>query len=277
MKPPATIVIGEVVRLRYKLNWFEKLPLFGQSIVVTRAREQSAALSEPLRQLGANVIELPAIEIQPAPDYSALDECISRIGSYDWLIFTSANGVRYFLERLNKSSFDTRAIRAKLCAIGPATAGALSCAHLKVDVMSEQYVAEGLLAALRNRPLEGSRILIARAAVARDVLPLELTNRGAQVDVVEAYRTVVPADLETRARETFSTKVDWVTFTSSSTAENLITAAGAGALASIRAASIGPITSATLKQYGIPVAVEAAPHTVDGVVEAILRAAIILK
>ena len=149
LKPPATIIIGEVVGLRDKLNWFERLPLFGQRIVVTRARGQAEALSSRLRALGADAIDLPTIEIQPALDYEPLDQAIAKLGSYDWLIFTSANGVRFFLERLDRSAVDLRALRARICAIGPATRAAVEALHLKVDVMGKDYVAEGMLAALR--------------------------------------------------------------------------------------------------------------------------------
>ena len=268
LKPPATIVIGDVVSLRPQLSWFEKLPLFGQRIVVTRAREQADALSVPLRQAGAEVIELPTIEIQPASDYGALDAAIGRLREYDWLIFTSVNGVRYFLDRLDLSAMDLRAIRAKLCAIGPATREALERFHLKVDVMAEDYVAEGVLEALRSHELRGAKILIARAAVARDVLPDELRARGAIVDVVEAYRTAAPADLAARANFALE-HADWITFTSSSTASNLLAACDSSLLAKIRIASIGPVTSATLANANLQVAAEAHPHTVPALVEAI--------
>jgi uroporphyrinogen III methyltransferase/synthase len=275
MKPPATVIVGEVVRLREKLNWFEMLPLFGQTVVVTRARDQAGALSAPLRQLGAEVVELPTIQIQPASDYGPLDEAIGKMGSYDWLIFTSANGVKYFLERLAASPYDTRTIHGKICAIGPATGDALAQVQLKVDVMAEHYVAEGLLAALAGYPLEGRRVLIARAAVARDILPRELAARGAQVDVVEAYRTVTPEGLAARAADILRRGPDWITFTSSSTVENLAGILGTEAWSGTKAVSIGPITSATLRKNNIHVAAEASPHTMGGVVDAILHAAII--
>jgi uroporphyrinogen III methyltransferase/synthase len=275
LKPPATIIVGEVVRLRNKLTWYEKLPLFGRRIVVTRAREQASALSTLLHTLGAEVIELPTIQIQPAADYAPLDNAIANLRDYNWLIFTSANGVRFFLERLDRSNTDLRAIQGRICAIGPATREALERFHLKVDVTAEQYVAEGLLKSLESRELKGARILIARAAVARDVLPTELSRRGAHVDVVEAYRTVVPSDLAERASSVLSRKPDWVTFTSSSTAQNLIDAVGSEALKNLPCASIGPITSATLRQNGIPVAVEASTYTIPGLVEALLKATVI--
>jgi uroporphyrinogen III methyltransferase/synthase len=274
MKPPATIVIGEVVRLREKLSWFEKLPLFGQKVVVTRAREQAGTLSGKLRELGAEVIELPTIRIEAAADYGPLDLAITNLRQYDWLIFTSVNGVRFFLECLDKSQFDTRAIQGRICAIGPATREALERFHLKVDITAEEYVAEGLLTALENTglPLPGTRALIARAAEARDLLPRELTRQGVRVDVVEAYRTVPPADLADRFAAILARKPDWITFTSSSTARNLVEAVGPDALRNIRTASIGPVTSATLREYGIPVTVEASVFTVPGLVTGIIEA-----
>ncbi len=267
LKPPATIIIGEVVGLRGKLNWFEQLPLFGQRIVVTRARGQAEALSARLRALGAEAIEVPTIEILPALDYEPLDRAIANLRDYDWLIFTSANGVRFFVEHLDRSAVDLRALRARICAIGPATRAAVEALHLKVDVMGEEYVAEGLLAALTEHDLTGRRILLPRAAVARDLVPLELARRGAQVDVVEAYRTTAPA-----AGFHLDEKADWITFTSSSTVQNFVVMAGAEALDDVKVASIGPVTSKTARSLGIEVTVEASVFTVDGLVDAILGA-----
>jgi uroporphyrinogen III methyltransferase/synthase len=274
MKPPATIIVGEVVRLRDKLNWFERLPLFGRRIVVTRAAGQAAELEARLTSLGADVVEMPTIEILPASDYSALDGAIAKLGNYDWLIFTSVNGVRFFLERLDASGTDLRSLRARICAIGPATRRAIERLHLKVDLVGEEYVAESLVEALRAVDLEGKRILIPRAAVARDVLPAALARRGARVDVVEAYRTAIPEDIADRAGEIFDAppKPDWITFTSSSTVRNFVRAAGAAALDGVKVASIGPVTTATANQLGIRVAVEARQFTTAGLVEAILEA-----
>jgi uroporphyrinogen III methyltransferase/synthase len=274
MKPPATIVIGEVVRLRDKLSWFERLPLHGQRIVVTRPREQANSLAEPLRHLGAEVIELPTIATAPARDYAALDGAIARLDSYDWLLFTSVNGVRFFLERLDGSAKDLRAIRGRVCAIGPATREALTQLHLKVDLMADEYVAEGLLARLAEHELAGSRILIARAAVARDVLPVELGRLGAHVDVVDAYETVMPDNLAQQAREAFAREPQWITFTSSSTVKNLLAAVGR-LPAGTRVASIGPVTTATLRELGARVDAEAGVYTAQGLVEAIMAASII--
>ena len=272
MKPPATIIVGEVVRLRQKLNWFEGLPLFGRRIVNTRPKGQADALSSRLKALGADVIEMPTIEIQHAADYGPLDRALSELAAYDWLIFTSANGVRCFVERLDASAVDLRALRAKICAIGPATRAAIEALHLKVDLMGREYVAEGLIEAFAAFDLAGRRVLLPRAAVARDLVPVELARRGAQVDVVEAYRTVAPEGAGTQFSKVFADrhKPDCITFTSSSTVQNFAAVAGAEALAGLKVASIGPVTTATARRLGIEVNVEARVFTVDGLVDAVL-------
>jgi uroporphyrinogen III methyltransferase/synthase len=275
LKPPTTIIVGDVVSLRNKLSWYEKLPLYGQRIVVTRARAQAGTVANMLHALGAEVIELPTIEIRPAADYGALDAAIAHLADYNWLIFTSANGVRFFFERLDLSKVDVRSIGGRICAIGPATREAIESAHLKVDVTASEYVAEGLLDALKEFDLRGTRILIARAAVARDLLPNELALRGAHVDVVEAYRTEIPANLASDAANILARKPDWITFTSSSTVQNLVSAVGAELLAGIKTASIGPVTSTTLRSHRLPVTVEASVYTVSGLIDAILAASII--
>jgi uroporphyrinogen III methyltransferase/synthase len=271
MKPPATIVIGEVVALRERFNWFEKLPLFGQRIIVTRDRRQSPLLAEPLEALGAEILFVPVIEIADPAESSSLDQAVQNLASYDWLIFTSVNGVRHFVEALDRSDRDLRDLTAKLCAIGPATGAAVEALHLRVDVMPEEYVAESLLEALAGENLRGKRILLPRAAVARDLVPVTLRERGAVVDVVEAYRTIIPAGAAARAKEALAHKPDWITFTSSSTVTNLLAVAGKEALAGIKVASIGPVTSATAREAGLTVNIEAEPHTIEGLVAAIAR------
>ena len=272
MKPPATIIVGEVVRLRGKLDWYERLPLFGKRIVVTRAQGQAEALSAKLHALGADVVEIPTIEIVPSTDYAPLDQAIHSLSCYDWLIFTSVNGVRFFLERLDRSATDLRALRAKICAIGPATRAALEALHLKVDLIGKEYVAEGLIEAFEPHDLAGKRVLLPRAAIARDVVPAELARRGARVDVVEAYRTVVPQKAAARAREIFagSERPHAITFTSSSTVQNFVAIAGADVLEGVRVASIGPVTSNTARGLGVRVDREAQPFTIDGLVNALL-------
>ena len=269
MKPPATIVIGEVVALRHQFNWYERLPLFGQRIVVTRDRLQAGDLADPLEALGAEALLLPAIEIRDPSNPKPLDDAITRLESYDWLIFTSANGVRYFVDALDKSPRDLRSLKSRICAIGPATKAAVEALHLKVDLMPKEYVAESLLEAFAEESLQSSRILLPRAAVARDLIPMELERRGATVDVVETYQTVVPAGLAEHARAILDRKPHWFTFTSSSTVTNFIAAAGREALGKIKVASIGPITSATLREHDIQPTVEARPHTISGLVQAL--------
>jgi uroporphyrinogen III methyltransferase / synthase len=273
LKPPATVIIGEVAGLREKLDWFEKLPLFGRKIVVTRAADQAAEFSDRLRALGADPQELPVIALEPPIDPAPLDRAIENLAAYDWLIFTSANGVRFFLDRLDQSRHDLRALKSRICAIGPATRKAIEDLHLKVDLMPEEYVAESLVRAFASENLTGKKILLPRAAVARDVIPVELEKLGAQIDVVEAYRNVVPPTATARAREIFSSdkKPDWITFTSSSTVKNLLAITGGGALEGVRIASIGPVTSSTLCAHGLKVDAEAKQFTLDGLIDAILE------
>jgi uroporphyrinogen III methyltransferase/synthase len=242
-------------------------PLAGRRIVITRARAQAAGLADKLASLGAEVIEFPTIEIQPPGDPGPLDRAAASVSEYDWIIFTSANGVRAFMEHSPEFS----AFPGRVCAIGPATRRAAEAAGLRVTLVPDEYVAESLVAAFSGEELAGKRILLPRAAVARDVVPDELRARGAQVDVVEAYRTVVPAGAPALARHVFGTerKPDWVTFTSSSTVTNFVKAAGVEALHGVRVASIGPVTSATARGLGIAVAVEAAEFTTAGLVAAI--------
>ena len=274
MKPPATIIVGAVTGLRDRLDWFEHLPLFGRRIVVTRDRSQAGELASRLCALGADVVELPVIEIRPPADPGPLARSIDQLHSYDWLIFTSVNGVRYFLRALDASARDLRSLRARICAIGPATRRAVEQLHLKVDMMPQEYVAESLVAAFNGIDLSGARVLLPRAAVARDVVPIELSRRGASVDVVEAYRTVMPDDARSRAKHIFSgaARPDWITFTSSSTVRNFLTVAGPEALGGVRIASIGPVTSDTARAHGLEVTVEARPFTVEGLVAAIASA-----
>ena len=266
MKPPATIIVGEVVRLHEKLDWYGRLPLFGKRVIVTRASEQADTLAAKLSALGAAVIELPTIEIRPPADPGPLDRAIADLPSYDWLIFTSANGVKAFIDRLP----DLRALRGKICAIGPATRAAIEALHLRVDLMGKEYVAEGLVAAFAREPLEGKRVLLPRAAVARDLVPVELAKRGAKVDVVEAYRTVSPDDLAAKIRGAWAHKPDCITFTSSSTVKNFVAAAGADSLQGVNVVSIGPVTTQTARELGIAVTAQARVYTVKGLVEALL-------
>ena len=181
-------------------------------------------MAEPLEELGAEVLLLPVIEIQPPADPGPLDRAIACLDTYDWLIFTSANGVHSFVEHLK----DIRSLRAKVCADRPGDGGAVEALHIKVDRIPKEYVAESLLEALAGDDLAGKRVLLPRAAVARDLVPVELTRRGAIVDVVEAYRTVIPEDAAARAREVLARKPTWITFTSSSTVKNFVAVRAGG-------------------------------------------------
>jgi uroporphyrinogen III methyltransferase/synthase len=252
MKPPATFIVGEVVEMRGKLNWYERLPLFGRKIVVTRAREQSAGFIAQLHALGAETLELPAIRIEPLPW-----EC-EDLGRFDWVIFTSVNGVKYFFDRIE----DVRQLRGRICAIGPATRAAVEGMRLKIDLIGEEYVAESLLAAFEVQELAGKRVLLARAETARDVLPEGLRRRGAEVEVLPVYRTVAPGTIPDEALR----GADWITFTSSSTVRNTVAMLGAEAVGRIKIASIGPVTSATVREFGLEVALEAHPYTIEGLV-----------
>jgi uroporphyrinogen III methyltransferase/synthase len=272
IRPPATFVIGDVVSLRSRFDWFEKLPLRGKRIVVTRDRRQAGEFAEQLEELGAETVFLPVIEIRDASTTAPMDAAIAKLETYDWLIFTSANGVRHFTERLDASPRDLRGLKARICVIGPGTKSAIEQLHVKVDRMPREYVAESLLESFAGEDLTGKRILLPRAAVARDVVPVELTKRGAIVEVVEAYRTEAPVDLKERAAEVMARRPDWITFTSSSTVKNLVEAVGAEALKGVRLASIGPVTSKTLRELGLAPSVEGDPHTVEGLAAAIAGA-----
>ena len=234
-------------------------PLAGKRIIVTRSRKQASTLVSALEELGATVIECPTIEIRDPDDPEPLRRAAAEADQYDLVIFTSVNGVeRFFACRPAK-------IRGKLCAIGPATAAALKEHGYTADFVPRRYIAEGVLEVLAGFPLNGARVLIPRAAVARDVLPKELERLGARVNVVEAYRTVLPRNTP---RELES--ADLITFTSSSTVTNFARLVPEG-LPGVKAASIGPITTATARQVGWEIAVEAKEYTIPGLVRAIVE------
>lgn len=248
-------------------------PLLGITIAVTRDARQVSGLSESLRALGASVVQCPTIEIIEAADSSRLDDALAHANLFDWIIFTSANGVERTIDRLLASGRDVRSFgMAKLAAIGPATAEAIRGRGLRVDVVPEEYVAESLFAALQAfGPLAGARVLLARAAVARDVLPNALREAGAVVDVVEAYRTVVPEGAAATVRHLLENPDRvLVTFTSSSTVTNFKSLAAGTGFSGVQAACIGPITAAAARDSGFSVVVEATTFTTAGLVEAIV-------
>ncbi|MFP5320368.1 MAG: uroporphyrinogen-III C-methyltransferase [Acidimicrobiia bacterium] len=261
LRSPATIVIGAVAGL--DLAWFERRPLFGRTVVVTRARAQASELLDRLRELGDDTVEVPAIRIDdPSDGGAALRGAAARLGTYDWVVLTSPNGARRLLAELR----DARAFgTAAVAAIGPGTADALREGNVEPDLVPERFVAEGLLDAFPDPPAAGGRVLIARAAEARDVLPETLRDRGWEVEVVEAYRTVQgrPTDDELAA----VAAADVVTFTSSSTVRNFL--AVCDTVPPV-VACIGPITAETAREHGLTVDVEADVHTIDGLVDALV-------
>ncbi len=251
-------MFGEVVALRDGLNWYEKRPLLGKRIVVTRTRKQASALSNKLRALGAHVIELPTIRIEPPGNLREFAELVQDAHVYDWIVFTSANGVEAFFDIFFKLYDDGREIGgARIAAIGPATAQRLKDFHLHVDLQKKQGSIENL------------RILLVRAEKARDTLPKELSAMGAIVDEGFAYRTVPePRDRSGARRQLAHDGADLITFTSSSTVENFL-ALGLPWPKGMQIASIGPITSKTVRDQGLKVDVEARRHDIDGLVQAI--------
>lgn len=249
-------------------------PLQGRRVLVTRAGGQTKGLAAPLRALGARVMAIPTIEIKAPRSYAPLDDALRRFVEYDWLILTSVNGVESMFARLKKLRIPVSALgHLQVAAIGPATRRAIEDHGLKVAVTPAKYVAESVVEALRGKT-EGKYVLLVRAKVARDVLPNELRRAGAAVDVVEAYETHVPKGASSKLRKAFvpKTKPHVITFTSSSTASNFISLLGKNAprmLEGVCLASIGPVTSATLKQLGFPPTIEAAEYTMNGLVEKI--------
>ena len=290
IRAPAVIAVGEVARLREELAWLERRPLFGRRVVVTRARAQASELADRLATLGAEVVEAPAIRIDPRPVAGAVAAALEEIGEYALVALTSPNGARLLLDALAATGRDARALAgASVAAIGPATARALSEGGIRADVVPDRSIAEALVDALGGVDLEGRRALVARAARARDVLPDALRRRGARVDVVALYETVTEP-LAAEVVEAIA-HADYVTFTSSSTVTFFLDALGAAAgdgaapgaapaaadsaaagrlSASTRVVSIGPVTSATARARGLEVHVEAARHDVEGLVGALL-------
>jgi uroporphyrinogen III methyltransferase/synthase len=268
---PAVAVFGQVVALRKSLNWYEKRPLSGKRIVVTRTRRQASALSDRLRAFGADVIELPTIRIEPPSDLREFAELVQDAHTYDWIVFTSPNGVTAFFELFFKLYDDARDIgAAKIAAIGPATTQRVKDFHLHVDLQPEEFVAEAVVREFQKQGgVENLRILLAQAEKARDVLPKQLSNLGAIVDEAFAYRTVAETRDDTGARHRLLEEgADLITFTSSSTVENFL-ALGLPWPKRMQVASIGPITSKTARDHGLKVTIEAHRHDIEGLAESI--------
>jgi len=271
---PAIIVIGWSVVLRDELSWFEKRPLFGRRIVVTRSTQQAQALTEKLRDLGADVIEMPATQIARL-DLAPLREAITQLSRYQWLILTSQNAVSIFWEQLLGEGRDARALAGlKVAAVGPATAGTLLEHGVAVDVVPQRFVAEGLLEMMRERDdVASKRILYVTGEGSRDVLPQGLREIGAEVNVIAAYRSIADGQgAERLARAIEAGKLDLATFTSGSAVRGYVDAIGEDLAAQVPAASIGPQTSDALREAGIEVKAEAKESTLDGLVSAVVSA-----
>lgn len=276
LKSPAVIIIGHVVSLRKELAWFEKKPLFGKKIVITRARAQASSLVSMLEKLGALCIEIPTISIVPSEDTTPLKESIERISHYDWLVFTSVNGVQFFFNTLFEMGKDVRILgHLKFACIGPATRQRLKDFSIISDILPETYRAESVVKAFSNIEIKNRKILLPRAKKARTILPEELTKMGALVDEIAAYET----RLNTEGRQELITlleknEIDAVTFTSSSTVSNFTSLLESkelkNRLKNVITASIGPITSETARSFGIEPDIEAEEYTIKGLVNALL-------
>lgn len=280
---PAVTIIGSVVNLRDRLNWFENRPLFGQRIVVTRTRHQASQLSAQLKDLGAEVWEIPTIRIAAPTNHGPLVEAITGIGEYDWLVFTSPNGVTEFFGYFFKAYPDLRSIgNVRIAAVGPATAEKLKELHLAVDVTPAEYVTAKVAKAIHAyENVENLRLLLLRAEVANPELPKELEELGGIVDEVACYRTVPETeDLDGTAARLLAEGADWITFTSSSTVENFHARFDLPALLAkfprIRVVSIGPETTKAVRALGLKSVLEAGEHTIPGLVKA-LRGAVAKK
>ena len=278
IRPPAIIVVGDVVQLREDLNWFETKPLFGKRIVVTRAREQASEFLRTLRKLGADGIEFPTIEVIPPKSWESLDRAIKALDEYDWLLFTSVNGVKFFLKRLGFLGKDIRNLKGiKIGVIGPKTAAVWHGMGIKPDLMPDEYRAEAVVESFRELGIKGAKILIPRAARAREVLPEQLREAGAHVNVVHAYRTISPDQDTGWVRELLiKGSIDMVTFTSSSTVSNFVkmfdTDSGRlrDLMKDVAVACIGPITAKTAEEYNFKVKLVPPEYTIESLTESII-------
>lgn len=274
-KPPAVTIVGEVVDLRQRLSWFDNRPLFGRKVLVTRAADQAGEFSAMLAELGATPIECPTICLIEPEDWSPLDAAIRGLAGYDWLVLTSGNGVRMFFQRLETLGLDARALAAcKVCAVGPKTAEALCSFGIRADLVPSDYKAEGVVSEFGKLQIAGKCILFPRADRAREIIPHELERMGARVDSPVAYRNILPDRLPPEALFALESRsLDCVTFTSSSTVQNLAEMLGGDRLVDmlkgVTVASIGPVTSRTCREVGLKVDIEPARSTLAELVAAI--------
>ena len=277
---PVVAIIGEVVRLREELAWFDNRPLFGKRVLVTRSRTQASRMCELLEDAGAIPVELPAIAIAPPEDFAPLDDAVSRLSSFGWVIFASVNAVEAVFERLESSSVsrppkDARAFgAARVGAIGPATAASLEQHGIRPDFTPSRSVSSAALEELSAYQWSGVSVLLPAADIGRDELADGLAHMGADVERVTAYRTITPPDAAQRARDAFADGIDIVTFTSSSTVRNLLSlldGKGKESLSGSLIACIGPVTAATARELGLRVDIEAKEHTVEGLADSLIK------
>lgn len=274
-KAPSLIVVGEVVTLRDTLGYFENKPLMGKGIAVTRARQQASGLAMLLEDLGACVFQFPTIKIVPLEDYAPVKAAAGKLAEYDWLVFTSVNGVKYFWKTLDEMGLDSRALHGvDIAAIGPATADALAEQGIKADFVPEKYVAESVVEGMLEKGVKGKNILIPRAKEAREVLPEELRKAGAAVEILPVYETVLAdGDTEDFITNLEAGNVQCVTFASSSTVDNFFTLVQAAKVKelcpNLKFASIGPVTSETLKGYGFTPDIQPDEFTIPALVKKI--------
>lgn len=272
MGPPVVIVVGDVVRLRDKLRWFDKGPLFGKRVLVTRSESQAGSLARLLYQEGAHVHEIPTIRVEPLEDKSSLDNCIKLLDSFDWIIFTSSNAVEIFFSRLNELGMDSRILyTVKIAAIGSATASDILDKGINPDFIPEGFISESVVLGLSEFGVRGANVLIPGAFVRRDTIFKGLEKLGASVTEVPIYTNSVPDGAAEKIQEVFKTGLDIITFTSGSTIKNLIEILDGDVrfFSGVTVATIGPVTSSTALEYGIKVDIEATEHTVVGLVDSI--------
>ena len=280
IKPPALIIVGDVVTLRDKIDWFEKRPLFGKRIVVTRTREQASELMAGLEENGANCLEYSTIKIEAVDSYEELDEELERIQEYHWILFTSLHGVRYFFDRLYGKGLDTRSLNGPgIAAVGKATADLLLKYGVRADLLPTVFTGEGLAETLLDQGVEGRNILIPRAEKAREILPETLRGAGAQVTVIPVYKNVAPEGKRVQLRDELEAgKVDMVTFTSSSTVRNFLGMVDAEDSSDLKRlmhnvviAAIGPITAKTVTDNGLKVDIQPESYTIPDMVQEIVK------
>ncbi|MGD9950640.1 MAG: uroporphyrinogen-III C-methyltransferase [Desulfobulbus sp.] len=279
IKPPALVIVGEVVKLRSTIDWFERRPLFGKRVVVTRTREQASDLVAKIEEYGAECLEYSTIHIEPVDDYQVLDQAIAEIDSYSWLLFTSLNAVTYFFKRLYALGLDSRKLAStKIAAVGRATSEELLKYGVRADLIPEKFTGEGLAEALVKTEVKGTRILLPRALKASDILPETLTDAGATVTIAPTYQNVPPQGRKQELRDQLEVgSVDMITFTSSSTVTNFLTMLDAAdeqelhrLLDKVHIAAIGPITAETVRESGLQVDIQPERFTIDDMVQSIV-------